>query len=136
MRRLLVLLLALPFSNCTCYVRPLVRNVDAIGAPSVTVGPTGLDSPAPWGVQPPSTRPKYAASGKAVDIGKKTITLQRQSGATLQIGLDHRTLIDQDGRRVNWMAVPEGARVRASWNETKAGPVAQTIDVLETRPDR
>lgn len=133
MRRTLVLLLALPLADCTCYARPLVRNVNAIGAPSVRVGPTGLDSAPPWGFREP-TPSKFATSGMATDISQKTITIKPRSGASVRIGIDHLTLIDQDGRHVNWMAVPEGAKVRASWNETKAGPVAQTIDVLETHP--
>lgn len=135
MRRSLVLLLALPLAHCTSYDRPMVRNLDAIGAPSVRAGPTGLDSAPPWGMQPEAPS-KFATHGEAADISAKAITIKPKSGASVRIGIDHLTLIDQDGRHVNWMAVPEGAKVRASWNETKVGPVAQTIDVLETRPTR
>lgn len=135
MRRMLVMLLALPLANCTGYARPRVRNLDAIGAPSVRNAPSGLDSPAPWAGVPRET-PQFTTVGQASSIGEKAITIQPSSGPSVRIGIDHLTLIDQDGRHVRWMAVPEGAKVRASWSKTNAGPMARNIDVLETHPTR
>lgn len=115
--------------GCVGYDRPTERNLNAIGAPSVTVGPSGLDSPAPWGLQP-ERKATNELVGQATNIRPDGFSLKTQGGKTLEVRIDHRTLIDQDGRHVGWSAVPEGASVRTGIAYTGKGPVAVDIDVV------
>ena len=142
MRRRLFIVLALQTVGCTyCYERPEIRELDAIGAPSVEVGTNGLNeapgvSSDPRGIPEPPVE-RFTAVGRVVDRGDQSITLAPQKGSQVRLDVGRRTSILLEGRQVGVDALPAGAEVRASWAETREGDrIAERLEVLRARPDR
>lgn len=129
MRRSMLWLLVAPVVACTGYERPVVRNLDATGAPAAQ--PYAQS----W------TTPALAAADVAVTHGRvearafDSLVIEEEDGEAVQLMIGNRTRIVSAGKPVNVWSVPEGAEVRASWDKTADPPVADQIEVLDLRPE-
>lgn len=127
MRRSMLWLLVAPVVGCTGYERPVVRNLDAVGAPAVQ---REGETPAA-----PALADLADTHGRVEKRDFDALSIQADDGESVMLKVGSRTRITLDGRVVNVWAVPEGAEVRASWDDTASPPVAEQIDVLDLRPD-
>lgn len=127
MRRSMLWMLVAPVVGCTGYERPVVRNLDAVGAPAVQQEAEG------------QAVPKLAeladTHGRVEKRTFDALSILADDGESVMLNLGSRTRVILDGRVVNVWAVPEGAEVRASWDAAASPPVAEQIEVLDLRPD-
>jgi hypothetical protein len=136
------------------YRRPEHRNIQAIGAPQISVGTNGLshgntgvgsvqddrrDMPAWRGgelsaeAEPvtvvPLTPQHRVESGQIEKVQSNSVRINTDTGETLQLKLGSLTSVTLDGKPANLKSLPAGAEVRASFIETGDERVAESLDV-------